>query len=299
LNIVASAPGKVVLSGEYAVLFGAPAVCMAVNRRAVVGLRPGPECKLRTPGFTGDDRFAIVDAVSPAGRPPFEIELDTSAFAQRGNKIGIGSSAALTVALTAALEKSTDVMDLAMLAHARLQGGAGSGVDIATSVHGGLIRYTQSPRSVQSIAWPDGLKMRLIWTGVPASTRAKLDKLFEKPARSTRMILPDVASAMADAWCTGEAGRVLGAYGFYIRTLKEFSVDHDLGIFDAGHDELADAAMADGLIYKPAGAGGGDIGVLLGASEAELDAFVERRSDLIHEVISCTLDPHGVRLEQT
>ena len=33
---VASAPGKFVLSGEYAVLDGAPAICVAVDRRAVV-----------------------------------------------------------------------------------------------------------------------------------------------------------------------------------------------------------------------------------------------------------------------
>ena len=30
----ASAPGKIVLAGEYAVLWDAPAVCMAIDRRA-------------------------------------------------------------------------------------------------------------------------------------------------------------------------------------------------------------------------------------------------------------------------
>jgi phosphomevalonate kinase len=298
--IVASAPGKIVLSGEYAVLFGAPAICMAVDRRAVVSLQPSENCRVHSPGFTGEDRFGVVDAVSPGSRPPFEIELDTSAFAERGNKIGIGSSAALTVALTAALADSTNVLDPALAAHGRLQSKAGSGVDIATAVHGGLIRYIQSPRSVQEIPWPDGLSMRVIWTGVPVSTAAKLHKLFEKPPRTSRMFFAEVASAVADAWCTGRVDDVLGAYKFmYIQALRKFSVDHDLGIFDSGHEALTEAAMADDLIYKPAGAGGGDIGVLIGRSDNELDAFLDRHRDLVHSVVPCALDSAGVRLEQT
>ena len=298
--VVASAPGKIVLSGEYAVLIGAPALCMAVNRRAVVGLRPAEACRVHTPGFTGEDRFGIVDAVSPGGRPPFEIELDTSAFAENGNKIGIGSSAALTVALTAALENSTDVLDHALAAHGRLQGQAGSGVDIATAVHGGLVRYTQSPRSVQQVLWPEGLELRVLWTGVSVSTAAKLHKLFEKPPRGSRSILSELATAMADTWCAGDADAVLEVYRqIYINALRQFSVDHDLGIFDAGHEELTDAAMADGLVYKPAGAGGGDIGVLLGRDAAVLDAFIDRHQGLVHGVVACALDPAGVRLEHS
>ena len=78
----ASAPGKIVLAGEYAVLWGAPAVCMAVDRRAMatVDHRADGLCHVTTPGFDGDDPFGIVDAVTDGVRPPCDLELDTSAF---------------------------------------------------------------------------------------------------------------------------------------------------------------------------------------------------------------------------
>jgi phosphomevalonate kinase len=184
-------------------------------------------------------------------------------------------------------------------AHHALQGGRGSGVDIAAAVYGGLIRYEMAAARAQGLDWPEGLHMRAIWTGVPASTSARIGKLANGATHASCPALLVAASKIADAWTTGDAQRILDEYRPYTGALREFGVDHDLGIFDAGHDELADAAMADGLIYKPAGAGGGDIGVLFGSSEAELDTFGERHQDLIHDVVSCALDPHGVRLEQT
>ena len=299
MTIVASAPGKIVLSGEYAVLFGAPAVCVAITRRAVasVGETPDRRCHLTTPGFTGSNPFAVVDAVCRDSRPAFNIDLDTTRFADSGNKIGIGSSAALTVALLAALKDSTDVFEEALQAHAALQGGSGSGIDIAAAVHGGLIEYERASRNVRALDWPEGLAMRVVWTGTPASTEEKLEKLAGQTAGPSRSVLGRVATQMADAWQSCDADRILEEYVPYIGVLRQFSIDHDLGIFDAGHDELTDAAMADDLVYKPAGAGGGDIGVLFGRIEAGLDAFVARHANLVHGVVPCELDPAGVRLE--
>ena len=99
MTVIASAPGKIVLSGEYAVLFGAPAICMAVDRRAVAITKDGTDskCRLETPGLAGGDPFAIVEAVCGGQRPPLDIMLDTRAFSDAGGKLGIGSSAALTV----------------------------------------------------------------------------------------------------------------------------------------------------------------------------------------------------------
>jgi mevalonate kinase len=299
VTVIASAPGKIVLSGEYAVLWDAPAICMAVNRRAVATVSPSDdgECHLVTPGFDGMERYGLLDALLGGERPPNRYTLDTTAFVEDGRKTGIGSSAALMVALAAAINASTDVAELAMAAHLRLQGGRGSGVDIATAVSGGLVEYTRSELRARPLHWPDGLVYRVIWTGVPASTERQLEKLGAAAVGASRSALLLVAPRMRDAWRSGDADAVLAEYVPYIGVLRQFSIDHDLGIFDAGHDELTDAAMVDGLVYKPAGAGGGDIGMLFGRSDAELDAFLQSNAGLINGVLDCALDSTGVRLE--
>ena len=53
MTVAASAPGKLILIGEYAVLFGAPAAVMAVNRRASVRIEPSQDdrCRVESPGM--------------------------------------------------------------------------------------------------------------------------------------------------------------------------------------------------------------------------------------------------------
>ncbi len=299
MSVVASAPGKVLLAGEYAVLDGESAICVAVNRRATatVGDSPDGRCRVATPGreFSNGEKFHIVDAVC-GSRPELTIEMDTREFAEDGQKLGIGSSAALTAALVAAL--GGDVYHEALAAHRRLQGGKGSGVDVATSVHGGLIEYRMREAAVKQLEWPDGLALRFIWSGVAASTTDRLARLAASSGGASRSALMLTAADMAEAWRSGDAARVLAAYVPYIGTLRQFSVDHELGIFDAGHEELTDAASRAGLVYKPAGAGGGDIGTLLGPGDDALDAFVAENPGLIHKVLDCELDRTGVILEQ-
>jgi phosphomevalonate kinase len=303
MAVVASAPGKIVLSGEYAVLDGAPAIVMAVDRRARATLTDidGGISQVRAPGYTtdigrftlaggdfrwldGQDLFGVVDSVwraADAWQSGAQlIDLDTSDFIdpERHRKIGIGSSAALTVALCAAVRGSADmgtIMAVAQRAHLDLQGGAGSGVDIACSVSGGLIDYRMEGASVTALDWPEGLLYRVIWTGVAASTRDKLSKLNTAASLPSRVRLAGASEAMADAWHSGDAERIIRECRRYNEHLRQFSVDHDLGIFDAGHEESWRAAGDVHLMYKPCGAGGGDVGIVFGTDDTVLDSFID------------------------
>lgn len=319
----ASAPGKVILCGEYAVLDGAPAIGMAINRRAIVSLSPSRDelHRVVAPGYLksegkfrsltdgiewlqGKEKFGIVDAVWQSARiksdVAYMIVLDTSEFIDEPThtKFGIGSSAALTVALTLALTDGGKLSCGASRAHAAMQGGAGSGVDIACSVYGGLIEYRMEGAKTKSLHWPESLAYRLLWSGVATSTAAKLAILQAGDSKPSRVRLHDAAETMAQAWRSGVADNVVAGYREYIEALRSFSVDHDLGVFDAGHGQLADAASRVGVVYKPCGAGGGDVGILLGTDEAELDAFVKSEAAAAYSLLRCDIDPSGARMEK-
>jgi phosphomevalonate kinase len=325
VRVGASAPGKLVLSGEYAVLDGAPAVAVAVNRRACVTVdastaawhsvtSPGhfdTEGRFEAAGggiewLAGGREYALVEHVWSAlgfvAPAPLALELDTRAFldADTGIKLGIGSSAALAVALAAALaavgEVRGDTFPAALDGHRRLQGGLGSGVDVACSRLGGLIEYSLQAAPGRRLDWPQGLHMAVFWVGAPASTAERIGRLQGTSAKPSRAALAAASGRIAAAWASGSAAAVVVQYRDYVRALREFSDEHALGIFESGHAELAAAAETAGLVYKPCGAGGGDTGVCLGTDAGALDEFLAGEAASKAHCPDMRLEPLGVEV---
>lgn len=164
-----SAPGKLFLQGEYAVLWGGEARLAAVGPRghALVRRRQDREVHLvleegrltghLTPlgvsfgpdipaGFAFAAR-AVGEVVRAHGREAlgFDLALGPSPRSPTGRKLGMGGSArAVVLAAEAAryvLEERLDPLKVALLAHAQAQGMKGSGADVAAIYAGGVVRY--------------------------------------------------------------------------------------------------------------------------------------------------------------
>jgi phosphomevalonate kinase len=242
--------------------------------------------ELRWEQASASQYFRLLEAawqVVFAGRKAktLALELDTVAFrdTETGAKLGLGSSAALSVALVGALqrvaESAADPHGLADQAHTAFQQQQGSGVDVAASCQGGLIRYKAGARlEPEQVTWPVGLNYCFIWTGRPVATTDKLQR-FSSIAPRDRALesLVEQAESVADAFTSRDAGEVLLAMGAYARALRSFDKSSGLGIFANEHAMISAAAERHGLCYKPCGAGGGDIGVVLYTGDDTLDAF--------------------------
>ena len=301
----AHAPGKLVICGEYAVLAGAPAIAAAVDVQARASVTSGsgpshllvagsgawpfetaPDGRMRwreaPPGGQAGVLEAVAAMLAAEGielPSAVEIALDTRAFLahRNGEKLGLGSSAAVVVALVAALlavrrhgrPERDEVLRLSFAAHRRLQGG-GSGVDVAASVAGGIVAL--SPRDagdpgVRALAWPEGLAWLAVWTGRGASTPALVAR-FERfrrddAARFGRHMteLHRLATATVENWERGERHALLRSLADYDDALRALDDGARIGIYTPEHERLAREAQAVNAVYKVSGAGGGDFGL--------------------------------------
>jgi phosphomevalonate kinase len=290
-----------VLTGAYAVLDGAPATVAAVDRYAVA------------------DASRLSDATMPEIRSAFgqsvAPETDVSALQDpRGRKLGLGSSAAAVVACLAAdaLLRGEDlaapfvrarIFSAARDAHARVQSG-GSGVDVAASVYGGVLRYavTHDGPAIRAVALPPGLVLAAFFSGVIARTselRAHVDaKRRDRPGEFAVLgtTMARAATAAADALDRADTHDFVSIAGTYGTLLAELGRLADAPIVAPAVAELGALAARHGAAFLPSGAGGGDVAVWIGTAPPP-HVFVVRAEALALAPLSLSVDRGGVRPE--
>jgi phosphomevalonate kinase len=298
----ARAPGKLVLSGAYSVLLGAPAVVAAVDRYVLVDASQPAALLTREVGVAIDEGF-----LSQA--PSFDAsQLRQSLASGASRKLGLGSSAAilsasLAAGRTAGPGLAEKVFPDALRCHRKAQEG-GSGVDVAAACFGGVILCrmtgTGGNLDVRPYALPKGLCIETWSCPTSVSTREMLAKIgrFELAQASQYQRWMNRAKAAAEDVAHGN----LCARDWMLAVAEQADALGELGrgagapIVTTRVAELNRLAGADEAFFVPSGAGGGDVALHLGLVPST-EAFRAAAAEAGMRHLELTLGAPGLALE--
>ncbi|RLF08924.1 MAG: mevalonate kinase [Thermoprotei archaeon] len=311
---LASAPGKVILTGEHFVVHGEPSLVMAVDLRAYVEARAGAEgFRIEAPnlGLTWSGEGDV-----PRPLAPIKLLMDRLLEESRSRRglwvrvtssiptsAGLGSSAAVAVAAAASLCTplgevfiEVEIFELALEAE-RLVHVNPSGVDPLISTVGGVVAYR---RGEGYVAVEASVKPTIIvgYTGSRRPTGAMV-----KRVERLRRKYPEVMAPLfhAGGHLTIEAAEALRE-GDLERLGELLNVNHGLlcaiGVSTRKLDKLVYAARGAGALgAKLTGAGGGGCMIAL-CREAEADKVARAIERSGGRALKVRMDGEGVRLEE-
>lgn len=350
VELVVRVPGKLMLAGEYAAVQpGGLALALAVRRHLFVEVAPAGRPELtsellgwvRRPTGRGAPDDPYLDAALAAGRGALaelglaERPLHLTVRSELGGggqpKGGLGSSAALTVAVVAGLlaahgllprtrpgEARKLLLGLALAAHLRAQGWQGSGYDVATVLAGGVaaLRVGQ-PLAERAMAlaeagasWtaqgqklvrcceltrqalPAGLLLARVASGQEARTPA----LLAAARRADPTPLRDAAQGVLAALEAGSAAALIRALEEAQQAFERWDEVHRLGLMTPVLQGLAREVRAAGLVPRVSGAGGGDSLLVLGEDGPALQRLAGRLAAQGRPLVPVEVDEQGAVL---
>ena len=321
-SIKVSIPGKIVISGEYAVLYGASAIVSSLNQRAAITIKNSNKQHniFVTSGLESNFPFIIDDdaniiwldldpgayglllkhafnILKPKLKEKLSITVDSSEFFQTTrdgviHKLGIGSSAAVSVGITEALSHYQAVstspkklLNQANSIHQAMEGKQGSGIDITCSfADQGVIECNKN--SVKNhtwsiLNWPKDLYLKVLITRHGASTKQqiinykKARNLYPKEFKIALDQFLEITESISIAWKSEDVNLIIDLLTNYYANIKRLDKIGDIGIYTPMHTEIQNIASRHNVFYKPSGAGGGDIGLALSSSLDALNKFVD------------------------
>jgi mevalonate kinase len=282
----ARAPGKVILLGEHAVVYGHPAICLPLDRGVTVRVQRAAELRLAAvPSSGGEPLRTALGGVADSLGVKAEVSIDSAIPVGAG----LGSSAAVAVAATRALAalagRALDAAQTLALAGSMEQTfhGKPSGVDHTTCLLATPIRFEAGRASPLRV--PRLSLLVVLAEPRAASTREKVLGLRDEHQRDPRRLdalfrdigaLAEPGVRALERGDVRELGRLLSADQELLRAV---------GVSTDGLDTLCARLLQLGAFgAKLTGAGGG--GAVVALHEEPERVAAQLASDGRHAFVS-------------
>ena len=306
--MVASAPGKVILLGEHAVVFGQPAIAVAIDHRLQCTVTPADSFTLN--GHPLSERtHAYVSAAATGFWRGGPLAIETTSEFPSGS--GLGSSAAVSVAALGAIESMQGQLDARKVARdafeiESLVQGRASPIDTSTSAHGSgiFVNKVKGDDFIWELAkdirhWDihhcDVPQLSLVvgFTGISAATGPLVAKVkrFADKSKFAREIIEEIGQLTIEGREALRRNDPVKLGSLMTRDQKLLAI---LGVSCQALDDLIEASLPLSYGAKLTGAGGGGSMVALTDRPDQVAEEIRRKGG--HPIKVRTGVP-GVRLE--
>ncbi|MBX8642474.1 MAG: mevalonate kinase [Thermoplasmata archaeon] len=299
-----SAPGKIILFGEHAVVFGEPAISTAINLRSNVTVADSDDTRLNGFPVTREAAPYAFHALRLTGNRGKSITVKSD-IPSGG---GLGSSAALSASLVASLLPGAERHEIAQTAydvefHAQ---GRASPIDTSTAVHGNAIFI--SSRTVPdeiwlvrgaAVQWHVGrlnigkLSVVVGFTGRGAATGPMVEKvrnLYERFAMA-RDAVAEIGAVAMEARSALRDGDIVKIGDLMNRNQVLLSV---IGVSTRELESLISAVLPYSYGAKLTGAGGGGSIIALTDKPSRASDAIAARGGIPY---ICVTGEEGLRRE--
>ena len=319
-KIIVSAPGKLMLLGEHAVVYNHPCLVTAVDQRMratvetldtlefqldaedvkVTGYRK-PLSELGVGDIPKGAKFVEIALKNINEKYPLKSGIRITTKSEFSSQFGFGSSSASTVCTVKAVSEllnlnfsNKEIFDLSYKTVLDIQG-KGSGFDVAAAVYGGTLYFVTGGKVIEPLSIKS-LPLIVGYSGIKADTVVLMNKVKESFAnRQDR--LNEIYSSIEALVNNAEEALLRGnleIFGELMNKNQEYLKELGVSI-DKLNNMIGAAIKAGAYGAKLSGAGGGDCMIAL-SSEGKKQAVINSINS-VGEVISVKTNAEGVKIE--